>query len=191
MGAATSQSAHGCQRRLALRAKRRWRGRCAPGRPWQPGHCLALRARRRSRGRCAPGRLHVLSALLRTLSVGVSGDVEDVVRCALLETLCERHASSSCRGRWWGGTPRGPHCRHCRHTQAERRHGVSRHDGGARAASPPRQGLARPARRARASGALCQARAAAARFKRLGYLGSEARGSGPLPRAGFPESGEV
>ena len=28
----------------------------APGRPWQPGHCLALRARRRRRGRCAPGR---------------------------------------------------------------------------------------------------------------------------------------
>ena len=25
----------------------------------QPGHCLALRARRRRRGRCAPGRLHV------------------------------------------------------------------------------------------------------------------------------------
>ena len=31
----------GCQRRLALRARRRWRGRCAPGRPRQPGHCLA------------------------------------------------------------------------------------------------------------------------------------------------------
>jgi hypothetical protein len=37
-------------------------GRCAPGRPWQPGHCLALRARRRRRGRCAPGRLPVLPA---------------------------------------------------------------------------------------------------------------------------------
>ena len=29
--------------RYALGADR-WRGRCAPGRPWQPGHCLALRA---------------------------------------------------------------------------------------------------------------------------------------------------
>ena len=90
--------------------------------------------------------------------LGGSGDVEDVVRCALLERLGARRASSSCRGRGWGGTPRGPHCRRCRHARAERRHGGSRHDGGARAASPPRQGLARPARRARASGALCQAR---------------------------------
>ena len=28
------ERACGCQRRLALRARRRWRGRCAPGRPW-------------------------------------------------------------------------------------------------------------------------------------------------------------
>ena len=38
--------------RYALGADARWRGRqrgrCALGRPWQPGHCLALRARRRS-----------------------------------------------------------------------------------------------------------------------------------------------
>jgi hypothetical protein len=63
----------------------------APGHPWQPGHCLALRARRRRRGRCAPGRLHVLPALLRKLSPGGSGDVEDVVRCALLarEAQCK------------------------------------------------------------------------------------------------------
>ena len=56
-GAARERSQRtGCQRRLALRARRRWRGLCAPGRPWQPGHCLALRARRRRRGRCAhPG----------------------------------------------------------------------------------------------------------------------------------------
>ena len=80
--------------------------------------------------------------------LGGSGDVEDVVRCALLETLCERHASSSCRGRGWGGTPRGPHCHRCRHTRAERRHGGSRHDGGARAAS-----AVAAAPRSRASGA--------------------------------------
>ena len=45
--------AHACQRRLALRARRRWPdgvGAARPGgRPWQPGHCLALRARRRRR----------------------------------------------------------------------------------------------------------------------------------------------
>ena len=34
-------------------------------------------------------------------------DVDDVVRCALLERLGARRASSSCRGRGWGGTPRG------------------------------------------------------------------------------------
>ena len=49
-------AAAGCHRRLALRARRRWRGRCAPGRLWQPGRRLALRARRRRHGRCAPGR---------------------------------------------------------------------------------------------------------------------------------------
>ena len=54
------ERACGCQRRLALRARRRWRGRCAPGRLRQPFRRLALRARRRTRGRCAPGRLHVV-----------------------------------------------------------------------------------------------------------------------------------
>ena len=72
---------------------------------------LALRARRRWRGRCAPGRLHMCSPrnCARCL-LGGSGDVEDVVRCALLERLGARRASSSCRGRGWGGTPRGPCC---------------------------------------------------------------------------------
>jgi hypothetical protein len=82
----------GCQRRLALRARRRWRGRYTLGadgvgaaRPgaWQPGHFLALRARRRRRGRYAPERPHVLPRL-RTLSSGDGGDFDDVVRCALL-----------------------------------------------------------------------------------------------------------
>ena len=86
---------------------------------------------------------------LRALPLG-GGDVEDVVRFALLETLGARRASRSCRGRGWVGTPRGPHCRRCRHARAERRHSGSRHEGGARAASPPRQGLAPPARRPRA-----------------------------------------
>ena len=49
------------------------RGRCAPGRPWQPGHCLALRARRRRRGRCATGRLHVLPAYCARCLLGGVG----------------------------------------------------------------------------------------------------------------------
>ena len=41
---------------ITLRARRRWCGRCAPGRLRQPGRRLALRARRRWCGRCArPG----------------------------------------------------------------------------------------------------------------------------------------
>ena len=44
------------------------------------------------------------------------------------------------------------------------RYGGSWQEGGARAASPPLQGLAPPARRPRAAGALWEARARAARF---------------------------
>ena len=182
------ERACGCQRRLALRARRRWRGRCAPGRPWQPGHCLALRARRRRRGRCAPGRLHVLLRVLRTLSPGGSGDVEDVVRCALLERLGARRASSSCRGRGWGGTPREPQCHRLRHARAERRHGGSWQEGGARAASSPLQGLTPPVRRPRAAGAPWEARARAARVQTAGedlVVGGGGSNS-ELPQAGFP-----
>ena len=75
------------------------------------------------------------------------GDVEDVVRCALLERLGARRASSSCRGRGWGGTPRELQCRRHRHARAERRYGGSWQEGGARAASPSLQGLTPPARR--------------------------------------------
>ena len=60
----------------------------------------ALRAWRQRRGRCEPWRLHLLDppANLRVLPL-VGGDVEDVVRFALLETLGATRASSSCRGR--------------------------------------------------------------------------------------------
>ena len=156
------RAAAGCERRLALRARRRWRRRCTPGRLGQPNCCHALRARRRRPAR--PGACMCCPPMQCACASWGGGDVEDVVRCALLETLCERRASSSCRGRGWGGTPRGPHCHRRRHARAERRHGGSRHDGGARAASPQRQGLARPARRSRAAGALWEARARAARF---------------------------
>ena len=95
-------AAAGCHRRHALRARRRWRGRCAPGRLRQPSRGLALRARRRWRGRCAPGCLHVPPPITRALPLG-GGDVEDAVRFALLETLNAMRASRSCRGRGWGG----------------------------------------------------------------------------------------
>jgi hypothetical protein len=48
---------------------------------------------------CSPGCTRCLLGM-------VLRDVDDVVRCALLERLGARHASSSCRGRGWGGTPR-------------------------------------------------------------------------------------
>jgi len=100
--------------------------------------------------------------------LGGGGDVEDVVRCALLERLGARRASSSCRGRGWGGTPRGPCCHRLRHARAEHRYGGSWQEGGARAASPPLQGLAPPARRPRAAGAPWEARARAARVQTAG-----------------------
>ena len=105
-------AAAGCHRRHALRARRRWRGRCAPGRLRQPSRGLALRARRRWRGRCAPGCLHVPPPITRALPLG-GGDVEDAVRFALLETLNAMRASRSCRGRGWGGWSRHHHAQVC------------------------------------------------------------------------------
>ena len=87
----------------ATRSAPRWRA--APG-AWapirQPGRGLALRARHQRRRRCTPEHPHVLPRL-RTLSPGDGGDVKDVVRFALLETLGATRASRSCRGRGWGG----------------------------------------------------------------------------------------
>jgi len=98
-------------RRLALRARRRWRGRCAPGRLRQPSRGLALRARRRWRGRCAPGRLHVFPPITHALPLGGGHVVvEDAVRFALLETLGAQGASRSCRGRGWGGGSQTSSC---------------------------------------------------------------------------------
>ena len=54
----------------------------------------ALRARAPT---CCPPPVNV-----RALPLG-GGDVEDVVRFALIETLVARRASRSCRGRGWGG----------------------------------------------------------------------------------------
>ena len=75
----------------------------------QPGRGLALRARHQRRRRCTPERPHVLPRL-RTLSPGDGGDVKDVVRFALLETLGATRASRSCRGRGWGGVVQRSSC---------------------------------------------------------------------------------
>ena len=97
----------------ATRSAPRWRA--APG-AWapirQPGRGLALRARHQRRRRCTPERPHVLPRL-RTLSpAGDGGDVKDVVRFALLETLGATRASRSCRGRGWGGVSDRHHHAH-------------------------------------------------------------------------------
>ena len=122
--------------------------------------------------------------------LGGSGDVEDVVRCALLERLGAKRASSLCRGRGWDGTPREPQCRRRRHAQAERRYGGSWQEGGARAASPSLQGLTPPARRPRAAGAPWEARARAARVQTAGedlvVVVGGAHTNSELPQAGFP-----
>ena len=102
----------------ATRSAPRWRA--APG-AWapirQPGRGLALRARHQRRRRCTPERPHVLPRL-RTLSPGDGGDVKDVVRFALLETLGATRASRSCRGRGWGGGLRHHHAQVCGGTLA-------------------------------------------------------------------------
>ena len=102
---------------------------------------------------------------LRTLSPGGSGDVEEVVCCALLERLGARRASSSCRGRGWGGTPRGPCCHRLRHARAEHRYGLrwlmarGRRASGV-AAAPRSHAAGAPAtRRRRAVGGACACRA--------------------------------
>ena len=59
-------------------------------------------------------------------------------------------------------------CHRLRHARAEHRYGGSWQEGGARAASPPLQGLAPPARRPRAAGAPWEARARAARVQTAG-----------------------
>ena len=96
----------GCQRRLALRARRRWHGRAARpgafGRPVAASRC-ALGAG----GAARPGaNMPPIPDNLRALPVG-GGDVEDVVRCALLEALGATRASSPAEGE--GGEARSRH----------------------------------------------------------------------------------
>ena len=142
----------------ALRARAPVAARSLPRATRSAPKAGALRARAPT---CAP------RVTAHVVSWG-SGDVEEVVCCVLLERLGARRASSSCRGRGWGGTPRGPCCHRLRHARAEHRYGGSWQEGGARAASPPLQGLAPPARRPRAAGAPWEARARAARVQTAG-----------------------
>ena len=104
---APGRAAAGCHRRLALRARRRWHGRAArPGAFGSPVAASRCALGAEGRGRCAPGRLHVPPDNLRALPLG-GGDVEDVVRCALLETLGATRASSPAEGE--GGEGRSRH----------------------------------------------------------------------------------
>ena len=82
-----------------------------------------------------------------------------------------------------GGTPRGPCCHRLRHTRAEHRYGGSWQEGGARAASPPLQGLAPPARRGRR---VRVPRAFKRPVKTLCGGGGGAHTNSELPQAGFP-----
>ena len=144
---APGRAATGCHRRLALRARRRWHRRAARpgafGSPVERG--LALRARRR--GRCAPGRLHVPPDHLRALPLG-GGDDEDVVRCALLETLGATRASSPAEGEGGEGRSRHYDAQVCGErlraaAACAMRVGATRHWKGS--AFPPGQGRRSPA----------------------------------------------
>ena len=177
---------------LALRARCRGCGRCAPGRLRQSFRRLALRARRRRRGRCAPGRLHVAPPppLMRALPLG-GGDVEDVVRFTLLETLVARRASRSCRGRGWGGVVQTSSCASVRgnacvlppHVQCASARSAAGIGAPSPQARPIPRTLSAPARRGR------HVRVQTAARRTFG--GGGARTNSELPQAGFPCSGEV
>jgi len=96
-------AAAGCHRRVALRAP--------PMRLRQPGCHLALRARRRRRRRCAPGRLHVHPSAITCarclLLVGMSK-----MSCAL---RCSRRSAQGAlgapaEGEGWGGVVQTSSC---------------------------------------------------------------------------------
>ena len=138
-------------------------GCCAPGRPWQPGHCLALRARSRKRGRCAPGGAYM--CFLRTLSPGGEWGCRGrrMLR-ATREARCKACFELLPRARvgWHTASARGPCCHRLRHAGAERRYGGSWQEGGASgvAAAPRSRAAGAPAtRRRRAVGGACACRA--------------------------------
>ena len=85
-------AAAGCHRRLALRARRRWRGRLR-----QPSRGLTLRARRRWRGRCAPGRLHVFPPI-----------PDNCARCLLVVGILKTSCASRCSRRLVQAALRAP-----------------------------------------------------------------------------------
>ena len=128
--------------------------------------CLALRARRRRRGRCAPGRLPVSPRnCARCLLVGGVGMSKKscAARCSRGSVQGVLRAPAEGEG---GVAHRdgGPCCHRLRHARAEHRYGGSWQEGGARAASPPLQGLGRAAgapatRRRGAVGGACACRA--------------------------------
>ena len=121
--------------------------------------------------------------------------------CALLERLGVRRASSSCRGRGWGGTPRGP-CAATASATLERSTGTVAH--GKRAASERRRRRSKVSRRRRAGhapparrGGVCACRARSNGWRRpcgggWWWCAHQLRiTSGRLPLCPDPRSGEV
>ena len=103
---APGRAATGCHRRLALRARRRWHRRAA--RPGAFGSPVARPRAARSEAWALRARAPTCSP--RSLARVASwwwGSVEDVVRCALLETLGATRASSPAEGE--GGEGRSRH----------------------------------------------------------------------------------
>ena len=132
--------------------------------------------------------------LMRALPLGC-GDVEDVVRFTLLETLVARRASRSCRGRGWGGVVQTSSCASVRgnacvlppHVQCASARSAAGIGAPSPQARPIPRTLSAPARRGR------RVRVQTCREGPCGgwWVVGGARSNSELPQAGFPCSGEV
>ena len=130
--------------------------------------------------------------LMRALPLGC-GDVEDVVRFTLLETLVARRASRSCRGRGWGGVVQTSSCTSVRgnacvlppHVQCA----SARSAAGIGAPSPQARPIPRTLSARRRAGRRVRVQRKTAGEGPLVVGG--ARSNSELPQAGFPCSGEV
>jgi len=165
-------------------------GAAAPGRPWQPGHCLALRARRRRRGGAARPRAPTSAPRVtaHVVSWGEWGCRRSRVLRAAREARCKACFELLPRA-VWGGTPRGPCCHRLRHARAEHRYGGS---CGKRAARERRRRRSKVSRRRRAGHAPPARRGRRVRVPRAvkrpakTLCGGGGGGNSELPQAGFP-----
>ena len=155
--------------------------------------CLLLRALQRRRveslvlGALSSSPVHRALVLVLGTNIAVLLDCSKSSRQCSLPSLLRYLLSSSCRGRGWGGTPRGPPPRSSgapvRWLMAR-----GRRASGVAAAPRPRAAGAPATRRRRAVGGACACRARCA-FKRpaktFGGGGGGVTNS-ELPQAGFP-----